>query len=220
MDKKVLKAQDRTVTGRKVKKLRKQGLLPGNVYGMGVKSMSVQVEYKDFAGIYKELGETGLLELKIGDKTKHVLIHGIQVDPKTGTILHADFREVNLKVKVTAMVPVEVAGESPAEKQGIGTVVQQINEVEVEALPADLPEKFEVNVELLAEVDQAVYVKNLKFDSSKVEIKSDPEAIIAKVEPPQKEEAVEPPATTTTTGAEVAAEEHADNQDTSSEASK
>jgi large subunit ribosomal protein L25 len=194
MNKKVLKAEERKVTGRKVKTLRAQGYLPGNISGKKVKSVSVQVNLKEFEAVYKEAGETGLVDLEMGKDVRPVLIHGLQVNPKTDLPVHVDFLQVDLKAKVTAQVPVELIGESPAEKQGIGTVVQQLNEIEVEALPADLPEKFEINVEDLAEVDQAIYVKDVKVDKTKVELKEDPEAIVAKVEPPQKEEVVEAPA--------------------------
>ena len=88
------------------------------------------------------------------------------------------------------MVPIEIEGESPAEKQNLGTVVQQIHEIEVEALPTDLPEKIIVDASILVEVDQAIYVKDLKVDK-KVEIKTDLESIVIKVEPPTKEEVVE-----------------------------
>ena len=91
-------------------------------------------------------------------------------------------------------IPVELTGESPAEKQSIGTVVQYLNEIKVEALPADLPEKFTVDVSALSEVDQAIMVKDLKYDKSKVDIKTGAEEIVAKVEPPQKEEVIEAPA--------------------------
>jgi len=83
-------------------------------------------------------------------------------------------------------------GESPAEKQGLGTVVQQINEVEVESLPADIPEKFEIDISGLVEVDNMIQIKDIKMDEKKVEIKDDVEQIIAKVEP-QKEEKIEAP---------------------------
>jgi large subunit ribosomal protein L25 len=193
MNKKILKAEERKINGRKVKTLRAQGILPGNVYGKKVKSEAVQVSLKEFELLYKEVGETGLVDLEVGKDVKPVLVHSLQVNPKTNQLIHVDFLQVDLKVKVTAEVPVELTGESPATKQGIGTVVQQLNNVEVEALPTDLPEKFEVNVEILTEVDQAIYVKDLKVDSSKVELKTDPEAIVVKVEPPQKEEVVETP---------------------------
>jgi large subunit ribosomal protein L25 len=193
MDKKILKAADRKLTGRKVKTVRNQGFFPGNIYGKGVKSEAVQVDKKEFEQIYKEVGETGIVTLLV-DKTEHpVLVTNVQKHPVTDEVIHIDFRQVDLKAKVTAEVPVEVTGESPAEKQGIGTVVQYLKEIEIEALPADLLEKFEVDTSTLSEVDQAIYVKDLKIDKSKVEIKTNGDEIVVKVEPPQKEEVVETP---------------------------
>jgi len=193
MDSKSLQAEARKVTGRKVKNLRKDGVLPGNVSGKKIKSEAIQVNLKDFEKIYKEVGETGLLTLKIGKEEKPVLIHNLQVNPVSDAPIHVDFLQVDLKEKVEAEVPVELVGESPAEKQALGTVVQHVNEVKVEALPMDLPEKFTIDVSELSEVDQAVYIKDLKIDRSKVEVKNDPEEIVVKVEPPQKEEVVEVP---------------------------
>lgn len=193
MNKVTLKAEARTIEGRKVKKLRKEGILPGNIYGKAVKSQSIQIVLKDFIKVYKEVGETGLVTLTVGKEEKPVLIHNLQVNPVSDEPVHADFLQVDLKEKVEADIPVELVGESPAEKQSLGTVVQYVNEIKVEALPTDLPEKFEVDTSLLAEVDQAVMVKDLKYDKSKVEIKTNPDEIVAKVEPPQKEEVVAPP---------------------------
>lgn len=193
MQKKELKAEIRKITGRKIKNLRVQGLLPANVSGKKIKSEAVQVNLKEFKKVFAEAGETGLVELKIGSDTRPVLIHNIQRNPVSDEYIHADFLQVDLKEKVEAEVPVELTGESPAEKQSIGTVVQYLNEIRVEALPTDLPEKFVIDVSTLSEVDQAVYVKDVKVDKSKVDIKDDPEEIVVKVEPPQKEEVVEAP---------------------------
>ncbi len=206
MDKKILKAEERKIFGRKVSTLRKAGLIPANVYGTKVKSTSLQVNEKEFKIVYKEVGETGLVTLEVGKEEKPVLVHNIQVNAKTGEVLHIDFLQVDLKVKVTAKVPVEVVGEPAAEKQGVGTVVQYLNEVEVEALPADLIEKFDVDVTELSEVDQAIYVKDLKYDKSKIEIVTDSESIIVKVEPPQKEEEVVTPIVPVGAEGEVVAE--------------
>lgn len=194
MSKSILKAEKRTIEGRKVKTLRKDGILPGNISGKKIKSQSVQVVLKDFEKLYKEIGETGLLTLQVGTDEKPVLIHNLQLSPVSDEPVHVDFLQVDLKEKVEADIPVELVGESPAEKQAIGTVVQHINEIKVEALPTDLPEKFEVDVTELTEVDQSIFVKDLKYDKSKVEIKDDLEAIVTKVEPPQKEEIITPPA--------------------------
>lgn len=187
-----LVAKRRTVSGRKVKKLRRESILPANVYGKNVKSQAIQVELSSYRKLFKEAGETTLVELDIDGKKTPVLIHNTQVDPVTDVPIHVDFLQVNLKEKVTAKVSVELIGESPAEKQGLGTVVQYVDEIEVEALPTDLPERFEINVSTLAAVDEMVQIKNIKVDEKKVEIKDDKEQIIVKVEPPREEEVVVP----------------------------
>jgi large subunit ribosomal protein L25 len=200
MDTKNLKAEDRKIAGRKVKTLRSQGIIPGNIFGKKIKSQSIQVSLKEFEDVYKEVGETGVINLAFGGEKRPVLVHGVQLNAKTDQILHVDFHQVDLKEKIEAEVPVELMGESPAEKQSLGTVVQYINAIKVEALPTDLPEKFVIDVSNLSEVDQAVFVKDLKIDKSKVGIKNDPEEIIVKVEPPQKEEVVEAPPPTQAEG--------------------
>lgn len=194
MDKITLKSEKRTLTGKKVRALRRQGIVPANIFGKGLTSQSIQVNLKEFKSVFDKAGETSLIELTLGEEKEPVLVSNIQVHPVTGDPVHVDFRKVNLKEKITATVPVEVVGESPAEKSGIGTAVEMIDEVEVEALPTDLPEKFEVDVTGLTEVDQAIYVKDLKVDPTKVEIKTDGELIVVKIEPPQKEEVIEAPA--------------------------
>lgn len=190
----VLEAKKRDVVGKKVKQLRRQGVLPGNVFGKGVKSISVQVPVAELLKVYKTAGETHLVELKVDGAVHNVLFHNLQLDPATDAPLHADFQAVSLKEKITATVPINLVGESPAEKEKIGILVQQLSEVEVEALPTDLPDHLEANVLTLAAVGDALHVKNLKFDASKVTIKAeDLEKIVAKVEPPAKEEVVAPP---------------------------
>lgn len=198
------------MVGRKVSRLRREGLLPANVFGKKVKSQAIAVAMKDFKEVFAKAGETGLINLVIEDKGKAderaVLVSNLQLDPVSDLVLHVDFHQVDLKEKVTAEIPVEVVGESPAEKQGLGTVVQYVHEVEIEALPTDLPENFVIDATALAEVDQAVFVKDLKFDKEKIEIKTDLESIIVKVEPPQKEEVIETPVAETPAEGEVPAE--------------
>ena len=185
-----LKAETRSITGRKIKRLRDTGIVPGNLYGKKIKSLSVQVDQKDFDKIYKEVGETGIIHLSLNGNDHPVLISDVQRNVVSDKLLHIDFRQVDLKEKIEAQIPVVLIGESPAEKQSLGTVVLQLNQITVEALPMDLPEKFEVSIENLVEVDQALYVKDIKIDNDVV-VKSDLEAIVVKVEPPQKEEVIE-----------------------------
>lgn len=188
MTKITLKSEKREVFGRKVSRLRKAGLIPANIFGKKIVSQAITVDVKEFADTFKKAGETQLIELN----GKSVLVSNLQTDPISGLVIHVDFRQVDLTEKIEAKVPVIIEGESPAEKQNLGTVVQQIDEIEVEALPADLPESIIVDASILVEVDQAIYVKDLKVDK-KVEIKTDMESIVVKVEPPTKEEVVEVP---------------------------
>lgn len=195
MTKITLKAEVRKITGRKVKTLRAKGIVPANIYGKDVKSKAIQVSSKELREVFKKAGETGIVDVL----ESPVLIHNIQTHPATGEILHVDFLQVNLKEKVTAQIPVEVVGESPTEKNGAGTVVILVQEIEVEALPGDLPQSFEIDASTLTEVEQAVKISDLKYDKEKVEIKADLETILVKVEPPQKEEIIAPAATETVT---------------------
>ncbi len=196
MAKLTLHAQPRTITGRKVKKLRKEGFLPANVYGKKIKSQSLSLLKEEFLKIYQQAGETEIIDLKIeGEKdTRPVLIQNLQVHPLSNDPLHVDLRQIILTEKLTAKIPVELIGESPAVAQKIGILIQPINEIEIEALPTDLPEKFVVDISKLANVDDEIKVKNLEVNQEKIEIKTDPELTIIKINPLAEEEITPPPA--------------------------
>jgi large subunit ribosomal protein L25 len=211
----VLKAEKRKVFGRKVKSLRKQGVLPGNVYGKAVKSEGVEVPQKDFETLFKEAGETGVVELQLGKASKPVLVDNVQLDPVTDQPIHVDFRQIDLKEKVKADIPVALQGVAPAEKEGKGTLVQQLAEIEVEALPTDLPSEFAVDVSKLAEVDDAIFVKDLKYDQDKVTLVDiTPDAIVANIlaVKEEKEEVPVPPAEGEVPEAEAGKEAPAEGQ--------
>lgn len=188
-----LKAEKRKIAGRKVKKLRREGFLPSNLYGKKVNSLALQVILSDFQKVYSEVGESGLVDLQFDSEVRPILIHNVQLHPVTDEPLHADFHQVSLTEKTTAMIPVELVGEAPAVEQKIGILIQPLSEVEVEALPQDLPEHFEVNVSNLAQIDDAVTVADIKADKEKIEIKAEPSEIVAKITALVKEEEVAPP---------------------------
>ena len=191
-----LKADPRTIKGRKVKQLRSSGLVPANVFGKQLASINIQVSSKDFAKIYTEVGESTLIYLQVeGEKeARPVLVRDVAHHPVSGLVLHVDFNQVNLKEKVEAPVAVKLIGESPAEQEKLGILVQQLDEIDLEALPTDMPESLEVSIENLKEVNDTILVKDIQVDSAKITIKSDPEAIVAKIEALAKEEVVEAPA--------------------------
>ncbi|HUS52370.1 MAG TPA: 50S ribosomal protein L25 [Candidatus Bathyarchaeia archaeon] len=203
-----LKAEKRKITGRKVKKLRQEGVLPANVYGKKVKSCSIKLDLKTFLPVFQEVGETGIVDLNLKGETKMrpVLIHNVQLDPVTDQPLHADFHQVDLKEKVTADIPIEIAGESPAVKEKGGILIQPLTEVEVEALPAELPDQLEVNITGLKEINDAVTVADLKVPKG-VKLLTAANQILAKVEPPAEEEEEAPPAEVPSEEAEEKPEE-------------
>lgn len=175
-----LKVDKRIVTGKKVKKLRREGMLPANIYGKEFKSTSVQLPLKDFQNVFGIVHETGLVDLAYDSQTLPVLIHNVQIDPQTQTPVHADFFKVNLKEKITAHVLVIAIGEAKAVVDKIGLLEQPVAELEVEALPTDLPEKIEVNVESLAQVDQQVIVSDIKMPDG-VTVLNEPSQVVFKI---------------------------------------
>lgn len=189
-----VEVEKRKITGRKVKRLRGEGILPANIYGKKIKSLAVQLELKHFLPIYQEAGETGVVALKVKgeEKIRPVLIHNVQFDPVTDQPLHADFYQVDLKEKVTTSIPIELIGESAAVEQKIGILIQPLTEVEVEALPTELPDKFEIDIGKLKGVDDAITVADLKVPKG-VEVLTSAKEILAKIEPPAKEEEITPP---------------------------
>lgn len=188
MDKISIVVEPRKILGKKVKQLRREGLIPANIFGKDLKSVSIQMDQKEFRKIFKAAGETGIVEVKVKDEKYPSLIHKVQKDPVSGSVIHADFHKVNLKEKITANVPVKLEGESPAEKSGIGLILQTISEIEVESLPADIPHQIDVDISKLTEVGQAVHVKDLKIDTAKVEVKNDPEATVLTVQTAEMKE--------------------------------
>lgn len=176
----ILIGKKREILGRKVKQLRSVGEVPATIYGKKLESVSVTVPMADFKRVYKEAGETGLIELSV-DASKHpVLIHTVQLDPVNEATLHVEFHEVDLKVKVKTNVPLAIIGESAAVSEHKGVILSLLNEVEVEALPTELPEKIDVDVTGLTDVGQEVKVSQLSVPSG-VTILTDPELGVVKI---------------------------------------
>lgn len=176
-----LTADKRTVTGRKVSNLRKEGLIPAHVFGRKIETEHVQVKAADFADVFEKVGETGIIDLSVGGKNIPVMVKGIQIHPVTDQVLHVDFYQVNLAEKVKVNVPLEIVGEAPAIEKKLGLLLTPITEIEVEALPADIPENIEVDISNLAAVEDELKVKDLKVDRSKVEVLTDEELVVVQI---------------------------------------
>ena len=192
MEKIKLEAEIRKIVGKKVKKLRSEGIIPANLFGKDIKSTSLQVTGDKFRKIFRKAGETSVVEIAFDKKIEPALIHKVQKDPVTDKIIHIDFQKVNLKEKITAHVPLVLIGESPAEKSGTGLILQTINELEIESLPGDIPHQIEVDISKLGEIGETVHIKDLKIDREKVEVKNESEDVVVTVQNAEmKEEPIE-----------------------------
>ncbi|MCH7541563.1 50S ribosomal protein L25 [Patescibacteria group bacterium] len=189
MTKLSISVEPRKILGKKVKKLRGEGILPANLFGKDIKSKSLQVQEKDFRPLFKSAGETGVVEIKLKSDIYPALIHNVQRSPVTDKIIHVDFHKVNLKEKITTHVPIKLVGESPSEKSGTGLLLQTINELEIESLPTDIPPQIEVDTTKLEEVGQTIQVKDLKIDRDKVDVKNSPEDVVVSVQTAEMKEA-------------------------------
>lgn len=185
MDRLSLSAEERIILGKKVKALRRDGKLPAHVFGKGIEGENVLVSQKDFVKTLKVAGETGLIDLKIGtEKVRPVLVREVQYDVISGEPIHIDFFQVNLTQKVKVSVPIALIGEEPESVHlGESIVLQTISEVEVEALPADLIEKIEVDISTLKAIDDAITIGQLNYDKSKLAISAAEEEVVVKLAP-------------------------------------
>ncbi len=196
----------RTAKGRANRPLRSDGLIPGVVYGKGVESLSVQAKLTELKRVYLKSGETQVIDLQVeGEKTvRPVLISELSFNPVKGIISHFDLRQVNLKEKIVAQVPVELIGESPAVKEFGADVVLLLNEIQVEALPNDLPESISIDLTKLAQVGDHLKISDLISTSHGYEIQADPETVVVTVSVKEVEEEVVSPAAATEAAPEAA----------------
>lgn len=181
MKKITLHADKRTLLGRKIKQLRSQGWIPANIFGKGVKSAAVQLKKDEFTKIFSQAGETKLVELSLGDTDmRPVLIQNVQMHPVSRLILHVDLHQVDLKEKIRAKIPLEIVGVAAAVEQKLGVLLNLLDEIEVEALPTDLPEKISVDVTKLDQVGAIVKIKDLPL-GTQVKVLTDLETDIVKI---------------------------------------
>lgn len=180
MKKHTLNANTRDIKTSKTAMLRREGIIPATVYGKMIQSESLSMKLADFVKVYGEAKETGLVELHIGESTKPVLIHNVQRDPVKDIILHVEFHQVDLKEKVHANIPLVFVGEAPAVSQKLGVILNLLSEVEVEALPTDLPEKLDVDISHLSVIDEELKVSDIQIPQA-VTLLTDGSVVVAKV---------------------------------------
>jgi len=194
MDTVELKAAKRHVEGKKVKELRRQGITPAHLFGPEVASVSIQVDTPSLKRTLGEAGRTKLISLHIGREKnpRTVMVREVQIDSLKDEVLHVDFYQVQLTVNIKVNVPIILIGDSAAAKAKGNTLVQELNELTIECLPASIPSTIEVDVSPLVTADLMIRVKDIQV-AKEVTILNDPGVVIARIAIEQVEKEVEKP---------------------------
>ncbi len=188
-----LQATNREILGRKVRFLRRQGILPVHLFGHDVESLALQCDTAQFQRVLAQAGKTRLISLKLDKarRPRNVVVREIQRDPRTGELLHVDFYQVRMAEKMKVEVPIVLVGEAPALKSKENMLLHELNSLTIECLPDQIPANIEVDMSSLAEAEQAIRVKDVVLDKE-VTILNDPEHLIVKISlRPRVEEVVE-----------------------------
>jgi large subunit ribosomal protein L25 len=176
-----LKVNKREVTGKKVKFLREKGIVPVHLFGHGLESQTLQGEAAVLGKVIVQAGGTRLINLKVGSSNKNhnVMVREVQKDPIKGNLVHVDFYEVNMAEKIRVEVPIAIIGESPALKIRENMLYQTLNTLHIECLPDKMPDRIQVDISAIKEVDQAIHVKDIQIPD--VAILNEPDLQIVKV---------------------------------------
>ncbi|OGM94673.1 hypothetical protein A2524_02095 [Candidatus Wolfebacteria bacterium RIFOXYD12_FULL_48_21] len=187
-----LKAEKRVILGSKVHALRTQGLIPAELYGNGKENEHLTVNAKEFAKVLKEAGESTVITIVVGKEKTPALIHDVNIDPISDAVMHVDFYAVNMNEEIEAGVAIEFIGEAPAVKAEGGVLVKSMHEIEVRALPANLPHNIEVDLSKLVNIHDSIHVKDLVVKAG-VKLLADEDAVVVTVvEQAIEEEVVAP----------------------------
>lgn len=176
----ILEAQPRTVTGKKVGQLRRDGFVPMTVYGPSLQPVNLQVAYRPLEVLLAKAGGTHLINVKADGKTYTVLVREVQRNVITRRMLHVDLFALDLTAKLKTDIPVRYVGESPAVQAKLGVLMTGPATLHVELLPSALIDYIEVDISTLTEVGMAIYVSDIKI-SDEITILNDPEELVARV---------------------------------------
>ena len=185
-----LDAEPRKIVGKQVRQLRRQGLVPANIYGASQASTPVQLGEKLVFTRVSRASRSTLYSLALDGSKQTVIVKEIQRHPTSGQVLHVDFQRVNMAEKLRVAVPLHFVGEPPAVKQLKGTLLNNLTAIEVEALPGDLPSGIEVDLSGLETFEDALHVSALVLPPN-VEVITPPDELVSRVSPPAVETEVE-----------------------------
>jgi len=190
MEKIVINATKRTVKGKQVGTLRRSGKLPGVIYGHKVDPIAITMDAKESTHILNNATSSSIIQINLEGVEYSTLVREKQKDYLRNTFIHVDFQAVSQTEKIRADVGIEFINLSPAVKDFMAVIVEGMTQIEVEALPKDLPERFTVDLSGLKQIGDAIYVKDLQVPAN-VHVLDSAEEMVVMASAPALEE-VEP----------------------------
>jgi large subunit ribosomal protein L25 len=177
-----LTVDTRTITGKKVKTLRRQGITPVHIFGHGIEPMAAQCDTAELKKILAKAGTTHIISLKLGKekKARNVMVREVQKAPVNGELVHVDLYQIRMEEKLKVEVPLVLVGEAPALKLKENFLAHELNKVEVECLPDAIPESIEIDISGLEEAEQGIHVGDIKLESG-VTVLTNPDVLIARI---------------------------------------
>lgn len=173
--------------------MREKGILPAVLYGPKIESQPLEIDLKEFEKVYEEAGETSLISLTLGKENFLVLIHAIEIDPLSQKAIHVDFYQPRLDEEIEAMIPLVFEGEAAAVRDFGGTLVKNIHEIEVKALPQNLPHEIKVNIDKLKTFQDNILIKDLSLPQEVKVLKEADEVVVFVASPEKIEEELAKP---------------------------
>lgn len=182
-----LQVAPRTVLGKKVAALRRDGSTPANIFGHRIESTAVQADTAALTHLLRGITRNAIINLSVDGEPapRTVVVRDVTRDPVNGQLLHVDFYQVSMTEKMRAEVPVVLVGTSDAVATFGGVLLQTLERISVEALPADIPTQFDCDVSAIAQLEGALHVRDLAIDTSKVTLHTDPDVVVARVAAPR-----------------------------------
>ena len=180
----------RDVLGKKVSRLRREGITPANIYGNHIDSVAIQLSTEQFRQFLRGHSRNEMIHLQFDGEERPTFIRNIQRNPVTDQILHIDFLQVSLDHKVRLDVAVHITGVAPAVDAHGGIITHALTSVQVEALPTNIPESLTADISVLTDLGQSLHVSDLTAPEG-VDLLTDPETVVARIDIPAAERAEE-----------------------------
>lgn len=177
-----LSTNTREIIGKKVRFLRRQGITPVHLFGHNIKPVPLQCDTTQLKHILARAGKTGIVSLKLDSAKEpiNVMVREVQIEPRTGELLHVDFYQVRMEEKIRVNVPIVTIGEAPALRFKENFLVHELTNLTIECLPDEIPSRVELDLSALTKAEQAIHVEDIRLDD-RITVLNNPEQLVVRI---------------------------------------